>query len=215
MPKICRTCHNEKPLDQFSPSKRNRGGLTNQCKDCTAAYVKTWRARTPEKQQNRYAKAKGYRQTTAFKVWQARYNESSKEERRRYHQRYGQEHAERIKQNAAAYYQKTRQERDDYNAEWRRKNPQRWTAIHKRWVANKKGARINDFTEDQWQAMLKHYHGRCAYCGKKSPDLTQDHITPLSKGGDHTLSNIVPACRSCNSKKNAGPILAPVQPLLL
>ncbi len=26
--------------------------------------------------------------------------------------------------------------------------------------------------------------------------LTQDHITPLSEGGNHTLSNIVPACLS-------------------
>jgi 5-methylcytosine-specific restriction endonuclease McrA len=26
---------------------------------------------------------------------------------------------------------------------------------------------------------------------------------PLSRGGSHTASNIVPACRSCNSSKGA------------
>ena len=30
-----------------------------------------------------------------------------------------------------------------------------------------------------------------------------DHMIPLSKGGGHTIYNIVPACRSCNRKKNA------------
>ena len=45
--------------------------------------------------------------------------------------------------------------------------------------------------------------------------LEMDHITPLSKGGDHTASNIVPCCRSCNAKKGTGPVLKPVQPMLL
>ena len=31
--------------------------------------------------------------------------------------------------------------------------------------------------------------------------LTQDHVIPLSKGGQHIKENIVPACPSCNSKK--------------
>ena len=44
--------------------------------------------------------------------------------------------------------------------------------------------------------------------------LTMDHITPISKGGAHTASNIVPACQSCNSKKNNRAPLKPVQPIL-
>jgi 5-methylcytosine-specific restriction endonuclease McrA len=71
---------------------------------------------------------------------------------------------------------------------------------------------VSDLTEAQWQLIKKAYKFRCAYCGKKKP-LTQDHIIPVSRGGQDTASNIVPACRSCNSKKNAGGILCPVQPV--
>lgn len=45
--------------------------------------------------------------------------------------------------------------------------------------------------------------GRCYYCGAATDpaDLTMDHIVPLSRGGKSTKSNIVPACKTCNTKK--------------
>ena len=82
--------------------------------------------------------------------------------------------------------------------------------------ARKAGAAVNDFTHMQWVEMQRAYDHRCVYCGKRAKGhLTQDHITPLSRGGNHTVSNIVPACRECNCKKHTGEILSPVQPLLL
>ena len=39
----------------------------------------------------------------------------------------------------------------------------------------------------------------CSYCGKTGGTI--DHIVPLSKGGDHHWSNLLPCCRSCNSSK--------------
>ena len=42
--------------------------------------------------------------------------------------------------------------------------------------------------------------GRCHYCGRMAK-LTIDHVIPLSKGGDHSRSNVVPACQRCNSQK--------------
>ncbi len=74
---------------------------------------------------------------------------------------------------------------------------------------------VNDLTGIQWLAIKAHYGNRCVYCGRKMQRLTQDHITPLSKGGSHTLSNVVPACQRCNSKKGVKSPLIPIQPLLL
>ena len=81
--------------------------------------------------------------------------------------------------------------------------------------ARKNGADINDLTGAQWQEIKAAYGHRCVYCGRKMQRLTMDHIIPLSKGGNHTVQNVVPACSSCNKRKHAGPPPIPVQPLLL
>jgi len=86
--------------------------------------------------------------------------------------------------------------------------------IESRRRARKATAPQNDLTTAQWKAIQAHYKHRCIYCGIKPRKLTMDHLTPISKGGSHTVSNIVPACKECNFKKHAGPPLAPVQPLL-
>ena len=45
----------------------------------------------------------------------------------------------------------------------------------------------------------------CAYCGADEK-LTVDHFTALNNGGLHVAPNIVGACGSCNSSKNATPV---------
>ncbi len=43
----------------------------------------------------------------------------------------------------------------------------------------------------------------CAYCGDQFADseLTVEHIVPVSRGGQHLWTNVVTACRSCNTRK--------------
>lgn len=41
----------------------------------------------------------------------------------------------------------------------------------------------------------------CQYCGKRSGDLTLDHVLPRARGGQHTWENLVSACRGCNHRK--------------
>ena len=52
---------------------------------------------------------------------------------------------------------------------------------------------------------------RCCYCGDSIHDtagmvLTLDHIVPCELGGDNKATNLVTACRSCNSSKRALPL---------
>jgi 5-methylcytosine-specific restriction endonuclease McrA len=52
----------------------------------------------------------------------------------------------------------------------------------------------------EWEAIVKKYQGKCAYCGMEKK-LTIDHVIPVAKGGKTIKENVVPACLSCNSKK--------------
>jgi 5-methylcytosine-specific restriction endonuclease McrA len=41
----------------------------------------------------------------------------------------------------------------------------------------------------------------CFYCGSTN-NLTLDHVIPLSRGGRHSIGNLVSACNLCNATKN-------------
>lgn len=45
------------------------------------------------------------------------------------------------------------------------------------------------------------YGNACAYCGLTGR-LEVDHVKALDNGGRHILSNLRPACRTCNSSKH-------------
>ena len=53
----------------------------------------------------------------------------------------------------------------------------------------------------------------CRYCGAKAPDvpLTVDHVVPVTLGGTNEPSNLVTACRDCNSGKAS---VAPDSPIV-
>ena len=112
---------------------------------------------------------------------------------------------------ARAHPEMAREKTRRYHARHPEKNVE-WCAARRAKIL---GAIINDFTAAQWREMKAAYDHRCVYCHRKMKRLTQDHIVSLKKGGNHTASNIVPACQSCNSKKQCGPLPCPVQPLML
>ena len=48
--------------------------------------------------------------------------------------------------------------------------------------------------------------GRCYYCGKKlnmidTGEHHVDHKTPVSRGGNNNIDNLVLACKQCNKEK--------------
>lgn len=63
-------------------------------------------------------------------------------------------------------------------------------------------ALIGSHTDEEWHNKKVEYKHKCVYCNIESKRLTKDHIIPIFYGGSNTIDNIVPACRSCNSKKH-------------
>ncbi|MEW2011431.1 HNH endonuclease signature motif containing protein [Microbacterium sp. NPDC078814] len=43
----------------------------------------------------------------------------------------------------------------------------------------------------------------CAYCSERTPlaDIQAEHVTPLSRGGENHIGNLLPSCGRCNSDK--------------
>ena len=112
--------------------------------------------------------------------------------------------------------QKGRDERTRYFL----KNPERERARGRRYKKttkgrlnytkhwNKRRARMLKVYQDGSvdEQFLKSLPNYCEYCGS-TDHLSLDHIEPLSLGGSHTDSDIVKACRACNSSKGNLPLL--------
>jgi len=57
-------------------------------------------------------------------------------------------------------------------------------------------------TSQEWEAILEAAGRACIYCGS-TKQITQDHLIPLARGGNHTADNVAPACLPCNQSKGA------------
>ena len=49
--------------------------------------------------------------------------------------------------------------------------------------------------------ILRRDHYVCQYCARRGDRLTVDHVTPRSRGGGTTWTNVVAACLRCNLHK--------------
>lgn len=100
------------------------------------------------------------------------------------------------------YYQKVKdsvkQKHSESFKKWRLANPDkdRQRTIKRRSV--RKNAKTYLVTHQELKKMLLK---PCFYCGEKSEQI--DHIVPLSRGGSHSIGNLIGACAHCNhSKRN-------------
>lgn len=114
-----------------------------------------------------------------------------------YYGKYREENREKLN----AYHSAYSKENPQYKARWAKKNPEKRAVVLQRRRARQANV-VNDFTIGQWNECVAHFDGACAYCGDASP-LAQEHVVPVASQGGYTRSNIVPACKTCNSSKNA------------
>ncbi|SLM29058.1 HNH endonuclease family protein [Desulfamplus magnetovallimortis] len=62
--------------------------------------------------------------------------------------------------------------------------------------------KARELRNSQWWKR-KRSQGVCHYCKSvhTPSELTMDHIVPIARGGKSVKNNVVPCCKSCNSKK--------------
>lgn len=101
----------------------------------------------------------------------------------------------------AARYLKERERRIAYATAYAKANPQVGQRAKRRRKAQIAGAGTFRVSARDWRRLCLRYGDRCAYCRKRGA-LTMDHILPISRGGRHSIGNLIPACASCNASKN-------------
>jgi len=69
-------------------------------------------------------------------------------------------------------------------------------------VLKKEKQKARELRNSQWWKR-KRSQGICYYCHESFPPktLTMDHIVPMARGGKSVKNNVVPCCKTCNSKK--------------
>ncbi len=90
--------------------------------------------------------------------------------------------------------------RRDYARTYHRDRPEMVWEWRLRKRARRLGAAVYEVTFRDWRRLLARFRQSCAYCGRRTV-LTCDHVTPLTRGGAHSVGNILPACSPCNTAK--------------
>ena len=208
--KECTRCHRELPLEQFSKDKNQSDGLCKICKECTREYKKKYYEKNSEKVKE--ASLKNYYDNREKRLeTKAKYREKNREvinRKRREHP---------YKESSKAYYETHKDQLYDKQKLWMENHREEQnTKKRERYAADEKYVIQTaiwrhkpdsidrglpaDLTVEDWFETLDFFDHRCAYCGKEGT-LEFDHVVPLSKGGGLTRKNIIPACKSCNSRK--------------
>jgi 5-methylcytosine-specific restriction endonuclease McrA len=189
--KRCSRCGETKPRDAFYAKQASSDGLQSECKQCRNRAVSIYYAANRER----------------YRVYSVGYRAANDERLRERRREYKRANRESLSAKARVYYRENRAallaKGVTRHRDWYARNRGRSFAYSHARRAALRNVRINDFTADQWDAMLAYYGHRCGYCGGPLDPSTHDHMMPLARGGDHTEANIVPACRRCNGSKHA------------
>jgi 5-methylcytosine-specific restriction endonuclease McrA len=147
-------------------------------------------------------------------------------------QRYRLENVEKIKTLNANYFASNKQKLSIASKNWRSNNSERKAATDRLWVLeNREKVRAN---ANRWaeknpdkkslsrqirrarlqqskiflvtNLQLKKLMTRpCMYCGGQAQHI--DHVIALSRGGSHSIGNLVPSCAACNLSKGSKTIM--------
>jgi 5-methylcytosine-specific restriction endonuclease McrA len=233
--KRCSKCGETKPLDQFNKDRTGKAGHSAACRTCHAAAGRRYTMEHREERRSarvRYyaahraealAKTAAYRQqhperakAAKAKCYWAKHHEylaKKRAYRKANRDRINAERAAKNRQNpvparqrAGAWYKANPERAAEQRRQYRRANSDKHLEANRKRRACKLGAPILTLDYAQWALILDYFGRACAYCGATGVALTQDHIVPLSRGGEHSATNVVPACRHCNSRKFARPL---------
>jgi len=152
--------------------------------------------------------------------------ERHKEYNRIYMRKWNKKHRKRLLPKKRKWSAAWRRRHAEYNREYQRRWAQSWYRAHpiiskrrthawskanphkKAFLQSKVRAKrhgiAGSYTLQQWLDKIKRHNWKCFYCLKKlnKRTLQADHSVPIQRGGSNYLRNVVPCCKSCNTRKH-------------
>ncbi len=112
-----------------------------------------------------------------------------------------------------ARYENNKEKHNEGVRRWQKENPEKVAAINARYTQNHKEKVY--FKNHRRRIKIKSnalvvldkeikrlYSSNCIHCGT-TENITMDHLIPVSRGGRHSIGNIVPMCQKCNFSKHS------------
>ena len=221
MEKKCSKCKKIKPASEFYLEKRFKDGFQSECKQCFIIRTKKWASKNIDKVKEYKKKWKKFN-PKKIKVARDKWIKDNPEQNKRYKKNWREanlgyqkewtkknpERRKEITKKGLKKYRKIYPERVKMSIKkWAQANPEKIRMINKKHSAKRRGA-LGSHTLEQWKILKNKYNNCCAICGRQEPFtdlwyqfLTEDHISPISKGGSNFIENIQPLCIYCNGKK--------------
>lgn len=220
--KRCSKCGSEYPAtsDYFSPDKQGTYGVTGQCKTCRRENTQKWRDENPGKVQE-YSKNYYWTHREEQLAKNRDWHRNNKERRRKSHRDWYEKNADHARKKRRDWYQDNTDAAREYDQkryeakadeirlhsrQWKAANPDKVQLQEQKRAARERGL-PDTLTRLEWREAVKHWHGRCAYCGelfdRELRKQTLDHYIPLVSPNcpGTTAVNCVPACLTCNTSK--------------
>ncbi len=192
----CTKCASTRPYSEFYKSKKAKSGYQSNCKTCANEAVK----RSTEKNLPRYKETKKrYRsENNEYFVKKARqYYWQNPEKFRKKSRDWAANYKDQIAVSNARYKRANAARLKEQSKVWRQNNVDKVIAQnHARRVRLRENG-VYSVSKKDINRMLNQ---PCFYCGASSQHL--DHVVPVSRGGTHSIGNLVQSCASCNLSKS-------------
>lgn len=214
--KLCKKCGLEKPLtvEFWKPNKSMKSGwYLTMCRECFNAYYRDYCKNNPEwrrEKERKYKENNPEKAATKLKrhhekqriLGKNKYCNRNIEKCREHDARRWRDNPNRREWDRQRWERRKANGYNEHERERYRQNPlPKMLKANRRRVLKLNAKGLHSEQQLRWK--YEYYGKRCYYCDISISinELTEDHRIPLSRGGTDWIANIVPACRSCNSRK--------------
>lgn len=199
--KLCRKCNTTKSTTEFHKDRTSKDGLCFCCIECKKIYREK-NKESISKYHKEYREKNKEILNKRSKEYQNKYKYKHKQDKE-YYKKYYEKNKQKISERIKKYHIDNK-ERMELKQKIYKKTESAKISIKNTRMKRRTITKTGDVTTQQLQELYENSKF-CYWCNTnlKNKKIHLDHYIPLSKGGEHTLSNLVVSCPHCNLSKNA------------